>query len=63
METGQKIGQVKLPAPFHIRKLARSGNSRQISIGSIVPLDWIAVKLVVLRAEEGVRDIRLIQIK
>lgn len=33
--------------PFHLRKLAKSGSSRYISVGTILPKDWEAVKVYV----------------
>ncbi|GAH53680.1 unnamed protein product [marine sediment metagenome] len=53
----------KVSRPFTIRKLSRSGNSRSMSIGTILPASWIAVKVIVLRSSEGVIELRLEQIK
>ena len=49
--------------PFTIRKLAKSGNSRYISVGKILPMEWEAVKIVVERIDKGVCILRLEQIK
>lgn len=35
---------------FYIRKLAKSGNSRYLSVGSILPKEWLAVKVFVVEA-------------
>lgn len=53
----------KVSKPFTIRKLSRSGNSRSMSIGTILPASWIAVKVIILRSSEGVVELRLEQIK
>lgn len=53
----------KVSKPFTIRKLSRSGNSRSMSIGTILPPDWVAVKVIILGKYEGVIDLRLEQIK
>jgi len=49
--------------PFTIRKIAKSGNSKYLSISSIVPYDWIAVKVFVEKLEGGVCILKLEQIK
>lgn len=51
------------PKLFTIRKIAKSGNSRYISISKLVPLDWIAVKIVVEKLDKGVCILKLEQIK
>jgi len=63
LETGQKIGQAKQLAPFYIRKVARSGNSRSMSVSNILPGDWLVVKIIVMRTAEGVRELRIQEIK
>ena len=63
METGQRVGLTKEPAPFYIRKLGRSGNSRTISVSSILPQHWLAVKITVVKTAEGVRELRVQEIK
>lgn len=32
---------------FYLRKLAKSGHARYLSVGTILPLDWEAVKVYV----------------
>ena len=34
--------------PFYLRKLAKSGSSRYLSVGTILPKDWEAVKVYVV---------------
>jgi len=42
------VKRVKLVTKdYFIRKLARSGSSRYISVSTILPKDWEAVKIVV----------------
>lgn len=48
---------------FTIRKLAKSGNSRYLSVSKLVPSDWLAVKVFVEKLEGGVCVLRLEQIK
>ena len=49
--------------PFTIRKLAKSGNSRYISVTKILPPDWEAVKVVIESLDKGVCVLKLEQIK
>lgn len=53
----------KITSQYHIRKLARSGNSRYLSVGKILPADWVAVKVFVVSQDRGVATLRLEQIK
>ena len=48
---------------FTIRKIAKSGNSRYLSISNLVPPDWIAVKVFVEKIEGGICILKLEQIK
>jgi len=48
---------------FTIRKIARSGNSRYLSISNLIPPDWIAVKVFLEKQEGGVCILKLEQIK
>lgn len=50
-------------SPFTIRKLAKSGNTRYLSLGSILPTDWVAVKVFVVSMKDGICLLRLEQIK
>jgi len=52
-----------LSKPFTIRKIAKSGNSKYLSISKIVPDDWIAVKVFTEKLEGGVCILKLEQIK
>jgi len=61
-EQGQKY-RMKVAEPYTIRKLAKSGNSRYLSIGRVVPSDWVAVKVFVVGLKDGVCTLRLEQIK
>ena len=61
---GIYMDRIEKPAkPFTIRKLSKSGNSRSMSIGTILPPNWVAVKVIILGKYEGVIDLRLEQIK
>jgi len=53
----------KLSEVFTIRKLAKSGNSRYLSVSKLIPSDWQAVKVFVEKLEGGVCVLRLEQIK
>ena len=55
--------QEKLSVSYHIRKLAKSGNSRYLSVGKIVPTDWEVVKVIVLKRDDDSCTLRLEQIK
>jgi len=52
-----------LSKPFTIRKIAKSGNSKYLSVSRIVPDDWIAVKVFIEKLEGGVCILKLEQIK
>uniref|UniRef100_A0A6M3LVK1 Uncharacterized protein n=1 Tax=viral metagenome TaxID=1070528 RepID=A0A6M3LVK1_9ZZZZ len=50
-------GSPKVPkkqAPFYHRKVARSGGSRYISVGNVLPKDWHIVKIRVQRLGDRV---------
>ena len=49
--------------PFFVRKLTKAGGSKYLSIGSILPTDWEACKVIVERLDGGVYILRLEQIK
>lgn len=55
--------KAKFSGDYHIRKLAKSGNSRYLSVGRIVSPDWIAVKVFVIHQTSEVCTLRLEQIK
>lgn len=38
----------KLSPPLFTRKLTKTGNTRYLSVGAILPPDWIDVKIVVV---------------
>ena len=48
---------------FHLRKLTKSGSSRYLSVGTILPSNWLAVKVFVIVKGENVFVLRLEQIK
>jgi len=48
---------------YKIRKIAKAGNSRYLSVGTILPADWEAVKMFVDKAGKQTFVIRLEQIK
>lgn len=47
---------------FDLRKLTKSGASRYLSVSTILPKDWIAVKVYVLEATEGSVTLKLVRI-
>ena len=55
-----ELGKTK---PFTIKKIAKSGSSRYLSVGTILPPDWEAVKVFVEKINGGVCILRLEQIK
>lgn len=59
------MGEVKTKptSTYHIRKLAKSGNSRYLSVGKLVPADWVVVKVFVSRQASGHIHLFLEQIK
>ena len=59
-----KVVVTTKPTPtFHVRKLTKSGSSRYLSIGTIIPIDWTAVKMTVEKLEGGICILKLEQIK
>ena len=55
---------VKQPTlPFYIRKLGQRGKARSMSVGKMLPGDWVAVKVTVEKLSEGVCELRIEQIK
>lgn len=53
----------KVSKPFTIRKLSRSGNSRSMSIGKLLPPDWVAVKVTVTFKGQHICVLELEEIK
>ncbi len=47
---------------FYLRKLAKSGGSRYLSVGKILPEDWQAVKVYVIQLKKGICVLKLEQI-
>jgi len=48
---------------FQVRRLTKSGSSRYLSIGTVLPQDWEIVKVFVEKLDGGVCVLRLEQIK
>jgi len=48
---------------FYLRKLTKAGGSRYLSVGTILPQDWEAVKVYMEQLKDGVCILRLEQIK
>lgn len=48
---------------FHVRKLTKSGNSRYLSVGALIPIGWQAVKVYVEQLDKEVCVLRIVQIK
>ncbi len=48
---------------FHLRKLTKAGSSRYLSVGTLLPQDWSAVKVYVEQLSGGVCVLKLEQIK
>lgn len=45
MEVKSQAKTPKKQAPFYHRKVAKSGGSRYILVGNILPKDWLIVKI------------------
>lgn len=48
---------------FYLRKLTKAGSARYLSVGAILPRDWVAVKVFVWQVDSGAYILRLEQIK
>lgn len=48
---------------YHLRKLVRSGNSRYVSVSTILPKDWEAVKVYVDSLSSDSCVLRIIPIR
>lgn len=60
----QHISQ-RLPtktSPFLLRKVAKSGSSRYISVNKLVPNDWQAVKAYVIESKGDYCVLKLVKI-
>lgn len=49
--------------PFDIRKLSRSGKTRYLSVGTILPLEWQAVKVFTMEVKRDYCILRIEPIK
>jgi len=49
----QKVKE-RVQPPFYHRKLAKSGGSRYLAVGGILPKDWLIVKIVPTRLSDTV---------
>lgn len=49
--------------PFHLRTLTKSGGSRYLSVGTILPKDWRAVKVYVLHLDKGACSLTIVPIR
>jgi hypothetical protein len=56
-------GQKSLTQDYYLRKLAKSGSSRYLSISTILPRDWEAVKVYVDSLSPESCTLRIIPIK
>ena len=63
MESKEAKIKVRPVSNYHIRKLARSGNTVYLSVGKMIPPDWAVVKVYVVSLANGVCTLRLEQIK
>ena len=63
MVNESKYKQFKASLPFSVKKLARSGNTRYLSVGTLLPPSWEVVKVFVVKLDGGVCILRLEQIK
>lgn len=50
-------------SPYLIRKLSRSGNTRYLSLGAVLPQSWEVVKVSVDKLEDRVCILRLEQLQ
>jgi len=49
--------------PFRVYTLTKSGSTRYLNIGTVLPKDWVVVKLTLEKLEAGVAILKLEQIK
>lgn len=49
--------------PLHLRRLTKSGSSRYLSVGTIVPAEWVNVKVYVEQLDKTVCVLRLVPIE
>ncbi len=63
MIQGKEQKKQSLGATFDLRKLTKSGSSRYLNVGSILPKDWIAVKVYTQGIQGDICDLRLVRIK
>lgn len=61
--TDSKVKRVIVDKTFYIRTLTKSGSSRYLSVGKILPVDWKAVKVYVDWRGDKSCVLRLEQIK
>lgn len=55
--------KVRQDTSYHLRRLARSGSSRYLSVGKLLPPDWDMVKVFILNMDKERCTIRLEVIK
>ena len=56
-----RVGKVLVESkPLYIRKLTKSGNTRYLSIGTIIPAEWENIKIVV---EEQSKDVCILKLE
>lgn len=63
MEGKEQKVKARLADSYQIRKISKSGNTRYLSVGRVLPPDWVVVKLYVISLASGVCVLRLEQIK
>jgi len=57
--TDMKSGQL----PFKVYKIAKTGKTRYLNVGALLPTDWGVVKVTIVKFGEGACVLRLEQIK
>uniref|UniRef100_A0A6H1ZXS1 Uncharacterized protein n=1 Tax=viral metagenome TaxID=1070528 RepID=A0A6H1ZXS1_9ZZZZ len=62
VEQKQAKGQRPIPG-WQLRRLTKTGGTRSLSVGTILPPDWKAVKVFVVSIKDGVCVLKLEQIK
>jgi len=63
MKYPKESSQGEVSPPLYTRKLTKSGSTRYLSVGTILPSDWVNVKVIVLHAGYSNFTLRIEPIK
>lgn len=58
----QKQPKLKKQEPFYHRKLARSGGSRYLAVGKLLPEDWLYVRVIIREMKEKACILEIIKL-